>query len=242
MWHFPSYFCFLQKNQLQTFCLSSTITHSYLQSTLDCFLDHPEQYSLSCHDNKNRMLGFITYSLVKSSEVSPALVNLAVERWARIDLINIPIRFRSQKVGSHLLAVALYCAFKLQCTDCYLNVRKTNEAAIKLYISFGFKIVKCSRCTLPCQCPFDLYHANIKTSLCEKIKWEQICHDIPRFSSNPTSVGSEAQNFAFEIQTMLAEHRPIFGGYYYFVVVIFAMLVFIMVFLKSYMSDSRILT
>lgn len=74
-----------------------------------------------------------------------ACAGVAIVRWlldeAEIIDLGIHVDYQRQRLGSQLLAHVIELATAKQCQSLFLEVRQSNERAIKLYQKVGFKVM-----------------------------------------------------------------------------------------------------
>ena len=77
--------------------------------------------------------------LIENRVVAYAVTYLVVDE-AHISNIAVSPACRKLKIGETLLSISLQIGKRNDCKVAYLEVRKTNEAAISLYKKYGFRI------------------------------------------------------------------------------------------------------
>ena len=92
------------------------------------YIEGPNPYAKSIEYHENgRVIGFLNYSLI----------------YDRIEIDNIEVKeeHRNKKIGTKLMTYLIYNAIDNHVINITLEVRKSNDIAIKLYKSFGFREV-----------------------------------------------------------------------------------------------------
>lgn len=103
------------------------VIFNYLKEYFDC-----NHYQLNSFEKilvykENKILGFISYSIM-------------YER-AELDYILVLPQFRGKKIASYLMKAMFNDLKRNKVSNITLEVRENNEAAIKLYLKYGFKRV-----------------------------------------------------------------------------------------------------
>ena len=92
------------------------------------YIEGPNPYAKSIEYHENgRVIGFLNYSLI----------------YDRIEIDNIEVKeeHRNKKIGTKLMTYLIYNAIDNHVINITLEVRKSNDIAIKLYKRFGFREV-----------------------------------------------------------------------------------------------------
>ncbi|MFH1729599.1 MAG: ribosomal protein S18-alanine N-acetyltransferase [Pseudomonadota bacterium] len=91
----------------------------------------------------------IVYILEIAGEVAGFIVLSFILDEAEIYNVAVHPSFRKRGLGQALVEHAIYLAKKKSCKVCFLEVRKSNKAALDLYIKQGFKLDTCRKAYYP---------------------------------------------------------------------------------------------
>lgn len=104
---------------------------------MDIYQNCPEAFLVA--EVEGRVVGYIMCRLERGfSDFN----RLKMVKKGHVVSIAVLQEYRRRGIGSSLIAQALRNLANLQAKECYLEVRVSNEAGIKLYRKFGFEITR----------------------------------------------------------------------------------------------------